>query len=230
MTRLFSFLTILTIHLTALGQHNIGLKVDGGLSKISTNFSSQGTSVYNNNRFSGNCGLFYNYHLTQKSLIAGEFLLIQIGGTEYHNKPILDTLGNPMGISFVDNFYRRITYIGLPIYYGLKIKKLTINIGVQTSFALTNKETHESYIQYPKSSNPSGRDIFGKLSIDNYDFGARLGISYDFTDIFGIETKYYYGINNIYKNNDYSWKVRQMTVGLHLKIFTSKRESETEKK
>ncbi|MBI4929764.1 MAG: PorT family protein [Bacteroidetes bacterium] len=214
MTRqLLATLTTLTIALTAFGQYDIGISENGGLSKIHTDFSSKDQRVTNDLRFSGNAGLFYDYHFNNKSSIETGFLFMQIAGKENHIKDTYDPTGTLVMTSY-DEFYRHISYIGLPIQYGLKLKKFTLRIGGQVSSAFANKERNERYTVSIHNYSPPHSVTFDKLNIDNYDFGINGGLLFNLNDNWAIETTYYYGLNNIYKNSNYNWTVRQMAIGL----------------
>ncbi len=230
MRQLFTILTLLIINVTVFGQYDIGLKANGGLSKISDSFTAPNTTTTVRFAPSGQFGFFYNLFISKKSIIGAELLFSQINGRKHENFPLHDSLGNPIYVSLVHNYYRHISYIGLPIQYGLKLRKLTINIGLQASFSFVNKERDEFYASYPKSTSHTTSNTYSKLYIDNYDFGARAGMVFNFTKKFAIDATYYYGINNIYKNNDYIWTVQQMTIGLQYKFFTTGQTNETENK
>ncbi len=229
MRKLFSLLTLLIIDLTAFGQYEIGLKANGGLSCISAKLNS--TQITQKFYFvsSGQGGIFSNFHLGDKSLLGTELLFMQIEGKEHSEISVPDQYGNPTGQSISEVIWRHISYLSIPIYYGYKIKKLTINFGVQTSFMLTNSVHSEiqSSIPLVYVTPPSA-----KLDIDSYDFGIRAGLGYSLTTKFAIETTYYYGLNNILKSNTTNsiWKVQQMTVGLRYNFFTTRQKSETENK
>lgn len=218
------FLTVLTICQTVLAQDNyelssIGLTANGGLSKVSTNYSSTGWAVNNNIfRFSGHAGLFYNLHITENSSIETALLFTQVEGKEHQSFQLHDSVGNPWPVYFVDNYYRHITYLGLPIQYGLQVKRFTIAIGGQLSFALLKNERHEYYTSYPKSE-PDPRNENNKLNIDSFDYGIKGGLLFNLTEKFTLETTFYQSLNNIYKNNEYTWTIQQWTVGLRYKFF-----------
>lgn len=219
-------ITLLATNLTVFGQHNFGLKANGGLSKISTNLNSSISTI----PFvpSGHGGLFYNLQLGDKSLLGAELLFIQIEGKERIETPEIDH-GIPTGELIINNFWRHISYIGLPIYYGLKIKKLTINLGFQASFTLTSFERKKGQAPY-NGGIITWDNKYDKLYIDSYDFGPRAGLIFNLTDKFAIEGMYYYGINNILDNDitiDRTWRVQQVTVGFRY-AFPTKTKNEKE--
>ncbi|MBI4930217.1 MAG: PorT family protein [Bacteroidetes bacterium] len=229
MKRLFFILTSSTIYLTASGQHDIGLTANGGLSYLSTKLTSSQTTQKFYFVPSGHGGLFYNFHLGDKSLLGTELLFIQIEGKERSQIPVTDQYGNPTGQFIVQDIRRHISYFGIPIYYGYKIKKLTINLGFQILFTLTSSGHSEYQSPIPIIILPP---ISDKLNIDSYDYGARTALTYNLTNKFSIETTYYYGLHNIFKGSPdwWIWKTQEVTVGLRYKLFSlGGQKSETEK-
>lgn len=224
MKRQLIILTILLFNFSIYGQQNIGIKANGGLSRIYNNFNSSPATTL---KFyfvpSGQGGLFYNLPLGNKSLLGTELLFIQIEGKERWETRWTDQNGNPTGEIDFDNIEKHISYIGLPIYYGFKIKKLTLNLGVQTSFTLMSSARAQGQV-------PNG---YGGISTwdnkadnlyDPFDFGARAGLIFNLTNRFAVEGTYYYGINNILIKNRYNtelkMKIQQMTIGLRYTFFT----------
>jgi hypothetical protein len=220
MKKLTIVLTTLTIYLSAYGQHDIGLKVNGGLSYIGTKVKSNITNQKDYFRLSGQGGVFYNFTLPKNFMVGAELLFIQIEGKEYYEIPFADETGNLTGEYGIDNIWRHVSYIGIPLYFGYSIKKFTINLGFQTNFALISsaKEKGQATVN---GQLHTFENKYSKLNIDSYDFGPRIGLLYGLTKRFSIEANYYYGVNNIRKApfNDWKWKVQQLTVGLRFKIF-----------
>ena len=228
MTRiLLTILTTLTINMTAFGQLDFGLKANFGLSRLSTKLT---TSQQLTQKFhfvpSGQGGLFYNLHLREKFLIGAELLLIQIEGKEYLEIPSTDINGNLTGEVGTDNIWRHITYFGLPIYFGYNFKKLNVNIGLQTNFTLASSGREKGQVPDGYGGIATWDNKFSKLGIDDLDYGARAGLIFQHTDKFSLEIIYYYGINNILKdeiiskNLNWKWKVQQMTIGLRYKFIS----------
>lgn len=207
---------LLTINLSVFGQHNFGLKTNGGLSKISNDLNSDFTTQNIHFSPSGGGGLFYNWKFGDKSALGVELLFIQIEGKERIETAATDPYGSPRGEIIIHNLWRHVSYIGVPIYYGLKLKKLTINFGFQTSFTLTSSGRIKGQSSY-NGTIRTWDDNISELNIDSFDFGPRAGIIFNLTDKFAVDGTYYYGVNNILGNDiglDWTWKVQQVTVGL----------------
>ncbi len=231
MTRLFSILILLTIRLTTFGQHDFGIKLNGGLSKITANkYISNVTSKYSFAP-SGQGGLFYNLNYGKKSLIGVELLFSQIESKE-ESKATYTYFGNPTEGFGITNIDYHISYFSIPIYYGFKIKKLTINLGVQTSFAFASRGHSIDKTTYNGNTFTSENE--SKLNIDKFDFGPRTGLLFNLSKRFAFEATYYYGLNNILSNTappDWKWKIQQITIGLRYKFFTLiKKDKPTEEK
>jgi len=217
----------MTINLTVFGQHNLGLKVNGGLSRISNSLiMSNGTNKIQY-ALSGHGGIFYNLHIGNKSFFGVELLVIQIEGREHLESDATDKFGNKTG-TITNDIYKHISYFGIPVYYGLKFNKLTINLGFQASFMLASSGREKGQAPY-NGDVITWDNKFDELYIDNYDFGPRAGVTFNLTDKFAIEGTYYYGVNNILDNDESSpiWRVQQATVGLRYTFLrTTKNEIE----
>ncbi len=222
MKQFFTTLTLLIISHSIFGQHDFGLKVNGGISYLSTNFQS---SFPQEQKFylmpSLQCGLFYNFHLPDKAIIGTELLFSQIEGKEYLSYEEMIQPGPPSGQFVTTNTWRHISYLGLPIYFGINFKKLNVNLGFQANLLLASGG--QEIGQAPYNGKIQTWDTkSSKLNIDNYDYGARAGILLNLTSRFSIEVNYYYGLNNILKDTKassvWTWKVQQATVGLRYKF------------
>lgn len=225
MIKLFFASILSTIYFISFGQHEFGIKINGGLSKITANLNLSNGSTRYSFAPSGQVGLFYNINFGKKSQLTVEPLFSQIGSKEKMQfNSYLDNLGNPVEKLATINIDYHISYFSIPIYYGFKIKGLTLNLGLQTSLAIANR-------LYYVSNTPNGGSIAlskdeeftfknkgkGKSNIDFYDFGLRSGLVFNLNKRFAIEATYYYGINNILGTNapsKWNWKVQQITIGL----------------
>jgi len=228
MKKLFLALTVvlgLTV-LTAVGQHLIGAKVNGGLSYLLTEFESS-PPQHETQKFypmpSGQLGLFYNFHFKDKFLIGTEIIFIQIQGKDYLKLPFTDINGNLTGEYSEQNTWRHITYTGIPIYFGYSFKKLNINLGFQTNFVMASGGRDKGQATY-NGQFYTWENKGDALNIKKYDYGVRPGLLYKLSDKFSVETNYYLGLTNLIKDSQLSsfwaWKVQQWTVGLRYKLFS----------
>lgn len=216
-----TILLLLTINLTVCGQHNFGLKINGGLSRISNSLNPSNSTGTVQFAPSGHAGFFYNLNLNNKSVIGAELLFMQIEGKEKLKMDLTDINGNNIGNSTSD-LYKHISYLSLPICYGYKFNKLTINVGFQTSLVLTSSAREKGQATR-NGAITTWDNKYKELNIDRYDFGPRAGVTYRLTKKFTIEGMYYFGANNILDNDvpNWTWRVQQATVGLRYTFLTT---------
>ncbi len=220
------------------GQQTIGIKAEGGLSKISDKFNDPNLSSENIYLMpSGQAGFFYNLPIRSYEVFGAELLFTQIEGKE----KILDTLG-PVFYSNIPTknllktttISRHISYLTLPIHYGIKVKNFTFNIGVRISARLMGSAEETIQRNYGLNSGffinpsiPSSTYYYStnRLHIKDVDFGETIGIMYHVIGMFAIEANYYYGFNNIFPNNSQPTvqRIQQMTIGIRYTILPVKK-------
>ncbi len=217
----------------SFSQNDFGFKVNGGFSQISAKLYSSPSIVTQNFYFvpSAQSGFLYNHHLGKRSLLGVEILFIQIDGKEHMQNQEVDLYGNPTTFITTTDIWRHISYLGLPIYYGFKIKKFTLNIGIQLNLALKSSGRYKSEYIY-NGDKITSDDKYNNLAIDSYDFGTKGGLIYNLSKKFAFEATYYYGFNNIYKYGNITFgnprplfniKVQQITLGLTYKFYTKEK-------
>jgi hypothetical protein len=210
MHRIFLILISQIISSVSSGQGEIGIKANGGLSKAVLigdfgNVNSNASFV-----FSGQGGLYYNSHIGKKSLLGVELLISRIAGYEEMKFVLNDGSGNPPLFGTVNLDYR-ISYLVLPVYYGHKIGKLTITLGVQPGLAMSERIHQES------------QDVFlfpfgvRAKRLDPFDWGIRTGLLYPLSKSLSLEASYYNGMDSSPDSrpgDSWAWKVQQITLGL----------------
>jgi len=218
-----NILVILLLFLSSVAyssNHAFGLKLNGGVSRISNPVTFPYWTW--NVRFgpSGSGGFYYNYQFDGRSILGAELLFSQIEGRE-EAKGLFDD-----GARGYETFHRSISYISLPVFYGFNYNKFTFQIGVQVSYALRNNTKWSGYFI---TSDGSRRDWdFTRVhNIDNFDFGPKAIVSYNIRDNFAIEASYYYGVNDIASKINWIsvgvWRVQQATIGIKYAFWDSKR-------
>lgn len=233
MRELLTILILLTYNLTSFSQHNFGVKINGGISKISNDFTIANIDIAIKFAPSGHAGLFYTYQVSEKSLLGTELLFLQIEGKEVWAWDSMDDKGNIIGHTDNEEWIH-FSYISLPIYYGLRLNKLTIIAGWQTSLLLyQNIRYHREWTYYSKAYHDDNNT--GKFTnLNSYDYGIRIGVLYRLTDKFSIDWNYYQGLNNIMNPKKYEWmpsvnlKNQQMTIGIRYAFWTSKTKNDIE--
>ena len=205
--------------LTANGQHSVGVKINGGWSKISTKLNSSQLSQEFKFVLSYQAGLYYNFHFQNKSIIGFELLFSKIAGKEHSEQLVTDQYGNSTGQLITNDNTLHISYLSIPIYYGFNYKKLNFNIGLQTSYTINGSAEN-------KTNTPDGNGGFlnfdsdtNKLPIKNYDFGIRAGLFFDLTKRISLEIAYNYGLTNNYKYSSAKWKIQQFTIGIRYTLL-----------
>ncbi|MDT8411557.1 MAG: outer membrane beta-barrel protein [Vicingaceae bacterium] len=212
------------ICLTTYSQHTVGVNLAGGWSKISTEINSSNLTQDYTFMPSYQGGLSYNFHFNNKSIIGAELLFSKIRGQEHSKSPTTDEFGNPTGQLIIGNVDRHISYLSIPVYYGLNYKKLTVNIGVQTSFVISSSD-----LATTSAPDGNGNMLYfetksDKMPIKNFDFGARAGLSFSLTNNITIESFYYYGLLNIHEGNTriWKWSIQQLAVGIKYNFINHK--------
>lgn len=223
--------------MAAYGQHDFGFKANGGFSYFTTKLESnpleQKTDIFYIQP-SAQVGFFYNYNFKEKLSIGTEVLFIPIHGKEYLYLAKKDQNGNLTGDYKDEYIYRHIYYLGIPVYFSSSFKKLNINLGFLMNFALGSDAEEMGHGSHNGQYYTLDRKV-DKLGINKYDFGARSGAAYKLSEVFSVETNYYFGLTNIlnlqHSSINWKWKVQQVTIGLRYKLFSSNtKKSKSEKK
>ena len=214
---------ILVFQFSALAQHILGFKADGGLSQIVAT-TNDSLSVHRNAfSFSGQEGMYYNFHLRRKALLGAELLFVQIRGNEHSEIYGSGQQGNLSGSYFIQDYRRTIYYFGLPVYYGFRYKKLNVNLGFQVLLTMKSK----GHIMGTSGYNSVSSDYesrISKLDILGYSLGPRAGMMFTLTKKISIEAVYYLGINNVLVNDASvpakwkEWRVHQLAIGIRYKV------------
>ena len=232
MKYIFFILILLNFDSNMYGQHTVGIKLNAGLSNVLVRYNNRQTLHHKfYPQASYQSGIYYSTSLSRKLKLGSEIIFIQINGKEFIGIPFTDINGKPIdGFSF-DTLWRHFSYVGLPIYVGYNYKKLNVNLGLQTNLRLGGNISEKG------GANNNGDTLTWKnkytdlSGFDKFDFGLRAGFILNLNKNFALEGNYYYGINNILKNNPkfLKDKIRQLTVGLRVKCFTANRKTKEKK-
>ena len=216
-------------NLPTIGQQ-IGIKVSGGLSKITITSDEFDVPFSTPFAASGQAGLYCHLSRGKHSSLGAELLFSQIEGKDVIDSDFSDTdwiTGENETITghVTNKGYRHISYISLPLYYGYTIKKFTLHAGFQLSYAFSSsgrEKTYGTYNEGGQETNVNNDTKTDNINIKKLDFGPRAGITYQLTNRLGLEGTYYYGLNNIQKVDDPFWilKVQQMTLGVRYALWT----------
>ncbi len=241
MKRCLALALFLIFNVVVIAQSNFGVKINGGVSMITDKIYDPDLETHTNYlRPSGQVGFFYSLPVRTHEVFGVELLFTQIESKEQ----IVDTFGTaytnyPNGATpllSTATISKHISYLSLPVYYGINVKKFTFNVGMQFSVRLlssaqeviqdnyTNNASGFGFVLIPSTTNYN----YKRLSIKDVDFGERVGIIYHITNKFAIEGNYYYGFNNIYPNNHRTtiWRTQQMTLGIRYTFLTIKKKDD----
>lgn len=241
MKKIFTILTLILAFLSnTYSQNTFGIKANIGLSSVSSKYYSGYSDINLKDKYlpSGQLGIYYQIKINNNYSLGTELIFQQIEG-EQESKYFQETNNNGSLISelrTISNFKQHISYIGIPVYFEMTINKLNLNFGVQANYVLAsngktvikgyNSNFPDLYNNLLDSDNEP--DVVyintqNNLNITNFDYGLRIGITSNITQKLSFEANYYFGLNNIIKDNpDFEeWKIRQMTVGIRYAIFST---------
>jgi hypothetical protein len=238
MKRLSTLTLFLVFNIVLIAQPSFGFKINGGLSMITDKIYDPNIETHTNYfKPSGQVGFFYNLPVRAHEVFGIELLFTQIESKE----KIVDTLGYAYNLngstSPINSTYtisKHISYLSLPVHYGINVKKITFNVGMQFSARLLSKAQYIEQDSYTNNASGYGFVLtpstttynYKRLPIKDVDFGETVGIIYHFTNKFAIEGNYYYGFNNIYPSEHIKgiiWKTQQITLGLRYSFLTLKK-------
>lgn len=174
------------------------------------------------NQQSGQFGVYCLYHINNTFTFGTELFFVKINGKETDTRYVYDTINKNMA-QCSDIFYTHFSYISVPAYFGIILKKLTINIGAQVLLDFGTKGLEKFQITEGRSDTSWSNKI-DLLPIKGVNVVPRLGVVYDLTNKLSIEASYYHGINNILRKSvpDRKWRAQQLTVGLRFKLYSKK--------
>jgi opacity protein-like surface antigen len=201
--------------LFVLAQEDVGLSLAGGLSKIT--FDNKPGDITQTIYFTpcAQGGFFYN-HQFSNYMIGVDLLLQQVEGNEHLDQVQLDMNGNPTSGHLTTDIHRHMSYLAMPLYYGYKLNKLTVHIGIQPAFLYLNG-TDTKF-----TANQSVYTSSEKIKTDkSIDLGVRAGLGYRLTDFTSVELMYAYGLHEP-AVPDYTimWNTQQLTLGIRYLFFT----------
>jgi hypothetical protein len=220
MKKLIILLNVISIGLSAYAQHDLGLKLNGGVSCLNTNYHSDMEGQKVRFQFSGQGGVYYIFKLPKNFMVGAELLFVQIEGKNYTKIVLTDEMGQPTGEYGTLKNWFNISYLGFPVYFGYSIKKFTVSLGFQVNYMLTGSSIQKIEVPY-NGEMLTFENIHKNLSIDNFDYGPRIGFTYGLSKRFSVEANYYYGLNNIMAHHyaNMKWNIQQFTAGLRFKLF-----------
>lgn len=214
------YLTILiagSLCISSYGQR-VGLKLNVGLSKIPETLELSAGTNHSKIGFSGTAGIFLKFKTTSKSFVQSEILLIHAAGEERSETGISDNNGTKI-LELKASSKKQISYVGIPLFYGIQKNKTAISVGFQIACALNSSGSIESQrTEYGITMQHTYKQ--SELDIKKFDYGPRLGLMYEVSNKVSLEGLYYHGLPNILDSNtNDTGKVRQLTIGLQYTLL-----------
>ncbi|HET6557045.1 MAG TPA: outer membrane beta-barrel protein [Prolixibacteraceae bacterium] len=234
--RTFIPIIFIAFHLTTFGQHQLGVKVSGGISRIYGALGTDNFSWYPNSipttssSFSPSfqAGFYYLLPTGKNASLGAELLFSKVQGSQTET---WDHYYNNEQVSYgTRSIYEDISYLSLPVYFGVTYRRLTINGGFQFSYLLSSSgsvrinstQTTDINNDNPRGYLYSGERDLNNLAIKEVDFGPRAGFVYQLTNKLSMEGMFYYGLNNInlLPSSEAELKIQQMTLGIRYALGT----------
>lgn len=227
-----SFIPILIIalNINALGQ-KFGVTARGGISRIYGQLESQNypqPTMTTSFSPSFQAGIYYSLPTGKRSSIGAEILYSTVQGEQTFEWDYKNTYLEYSGSHITSE---HISWLSLPLYYGVTFKRITFNAGIQVSYALSSSGRSElDYVQIITAENEDPFKRSGgahreldELDIKSFDFGPRVGGLIRITDRLSLEGMFYYGLNNInqLKSSEEALKIQQMTVGVRYALWSN---------
>lgn len=216
---------------TTNAQSEFGLKLDGGVSKVTEKYTWT-TNYFSRPALSGNVGIYSWLQLSKHSVLDIELLLSYIRSNENdpysyygpyyyeYDEYIIDA-----SLDYVQPYShtnKRMFYLSLPVRYGYKIGKFTLLAGAQISISLAGTNKNETDYGYPSIYRyPKSYTIYSTGG-GEFDLGLNGGLSFDITNRIKIEAAYYHSMRKfLYTENarKYIPQTQQLTVGLRYAII-----------
>lgn len=215
MKTLLSTITLF-ICLTGSAQHDLGLGLDLGASRLYSTESSGGWTEYNF-FLSGNLGAYYRFKPeNSKSNFLAELMISQIEGHFHSENDITDVNFDVVGRETKDTYYH-ITSISLPAYYGLQFNKVGLLFGAEIAIPVYSGYSLTRNMQY-YDVNETTKYIGSPLYIDRANFYGRIGFEWLLTEKILLRATYSHGLNIITRENGAPWKTLQASVGIRYSL------------
>ncbi len=204
----------------------IGYVINAGISKHKLSNMQNADTDW---AISGNAGFFFLKQIDKRSSVKFSLLVVHIKSI---SKTWLFGSNNPgvpkNSFQFDHNSYYKynLTYFGFPLMYGLKAKKILVEMGVQPMiFTVGNYREKREFF-------PTG--MFSKVDrnydLDYYkrfDIGPKFSLSYDINSRITGCIDYYHGSRGVFLGSYHKWHYnRQATLGLQYSLTQKKKTSE----
>jgi len=158
-----------------VAQTSIGLRANGGLSKMITKQNHDGIEQKFYFEPSWKAGVNFRKEFSKQSLIEIGILFSRIGGKEESTVPLTSSSG-PTKEYWILKYKRHISYLAVPLAYGFISDRLVLKGGGQLAFALESDES------FSYSTNSSVKlvvlyDESERPEIVDFDYGLCVGFT-----------------------------------------------------
>mgnify|MGYP002630114898 CR=1 FL=1 len=217
---LLLLLILSTFAIAGKAQQQLGVKFNAGYSVVTNSFipNTGGKSVVW--QPSTQLGIYGQIRSNSNVSFGAEVLANSVRCKEQVSIDVFDSSGAKVGYVH-DVLVKSLLYLSIPIYASVRANRLTVNLGVQPSFALLgNGFSTFSGIVNGISFETNYSD---KLVVDGFDFGFRLGFGFDLTEKMSIDGNYFHGVNDITSLSYIPiWRIRQLSLGLKYLVYSKK--------
>ena len=179
-------------------KYSLGVVAKTGISQVIYSSDIQESSsfdVSNKYRFAYAGGIFGQLRISPRSAFGIEVLYRRQNGLYIVNSDVTDTFTLTHVISTTKN-YTYVDYIGVPVNYLYYIGSITLHVGAQANFAISQK----GKVIYDATVNGAlvhDEYTTDTLNFEKIDAGLSAGIHYNITPFFYVGIDYYLGFANL---------------------------------
>ncbi len=189
-------LTVYLVTFAAYGQHHFGIKINAGLSRMTSDVNIPGYDRKFPSQPCGQLGIFYSYDLNPKSAFGMSLALSHLRSIESVRFTLRDSSGQVIGGASEFSLKKYLNYLNFAVYYTAKMDQTQLHLGFQAARLLYSDAT-----EYIDGYTPTGEVLKLKrdydLDLQPFDFGPRLALSYQLSARWELEGVFYYGLSDI---------------------------------
>jgi long-subunit fatty acid transport protein len=202
---IFTIVVLVAYH--SIAQNHFGVQVGYGISRMANSFYPDNDTEHTTEfvKPAMLIGLYYENQLNNK---------LDLGvGLNYNQSNSLEEwrVDSDFEVITVD-IKKKISNIGIPVYLKWNLKKFSVNPGIRVSINIEAlSEKHANW-------NGDITNTTNDLDVDSFILGAQVGLNYEITEKFKLETLFYKDISNTYKESDFVLKTWQLLFGIKYDI------------
>lgn len=209
MRKILIVCVIFLFSLNVFSQHSFGLKLTGGVSKITDELKYQEKSIF---LPSATLGAFYNCKL-YNNFFGIDLIVDHIEGKVLSNYLIGNW--NFPDYNMQINSYLKLYYFSFPIYFGVKVNDFSAMISISNSIIIQKKLTMNVIKTDAQNNNViSAENIFNSNIIDNSNSGIGVIFLYSIFPNVSAEISGFYGLRDILNYSDVKYTTQQITLGV----------------